>query len=67
MDAQTGVELGGAREEIFGGDGDDTITAADGLVDVIDCGLGVDAVVSYDRGLDVLVKCETVGALDGAR
>ena len=59
MDAQTAVDLGGAREEIFGGAGDDTITAADGLVDVIDCGLGLDTVVSYDRELDVLVDCET--------
>ncbi len=59
IDAQTAVELAGAREEIFGGDGDDTITAADGLVDEIDCGLGLDTVVSYDRGLDVLVDCET--------
>jgi Ca2+-binding RTX toxin-like protein len=53
------VDLAGAREEIFGGDGDDTITAADGLVDEIDCGLGLDTVVSYDRGLDVLLDCET--------
>jgi len=53
------VDLAGAREEIFGGDGEDTITAADGLVDVIDCGLGLDRVVSYDRGLDVLLDCET--------
>ena len=58
MDAQTAVNLAGAREEIFGGDQDDTITAADGLVDVIDCGLGLDTVVSYDRGLDKLVDCE---------
>ena len=53
------VDLAGAREEIFGGDGDDTITAADGVVDVVDCGLGLDRVVSYDRGLDVLLDCET--------
>lgn len=59
IDAQTAVELAGAREEIFGGDGDDTITAADGLVDEIDCGPGLDTVVAYDRRLDVLVDCET--------
>ena len=58
IDAQTAVELAGAPEKIFGGDGDDTITAADGLVDEIDCGAGLDTVVSYDRGLDVLVDCE---------
>ncbi len=48
----------GAPEKTFGGDGDDTITAADGLVDVIDCGPGLDTVVSYDRDLDVLLDCE---------
>ena len=53
------VDLAGAREEIFGGDGDDTITAGDGVEDEIDCGLGLDRVVSYDRGLDVLLDCET--------
>jgi Ca2+-binding RTX toxin-like protein len=54
------VDLAGAREEIFGGDGDDTITADDGVHDVIDCGPGLhDTVVSYDRGLDVLLDCET--------
>jgi Ca2+-binding RTX toxin-like protein len=53
------VDLAGSREEIFGGDGDDTITAGDGVEDEIDCGLGVDRVVSYDRGLDVLLGCET--------
>jgi hypothetical protein len=58
IDAQTAMDLGGAREQIFGGDGDDTITSADGLVDEIDCGLGRDTVVSYDRRLDVLVDCE---------
>jgi hypothetical protein len=67
IDAQTAVELDGAREEIFGGDGNDTITAADGLVDVIDCGLGMDKVDSYDTELDVLFDCETTEALDGAR
>jgi Ca2+-binding RTX toxin-like protein len=58
IDAQTTVDLAGAREEIFGGDGDDTIPAADGVQDVIECGPGLDTVVSYDRGLDVLVICE---------
>ena len=53
------MDLGGAREQIFGGDGDDTITAADGVVDEIDCGPGLnDTVVSYDTGLDVLLNCE---------
>jgi len=55
------VDLAGAPEKIFGGDGDDTITAADGLVDEIDCGPGLDTVVAYDTGLDMLVadSCET--------
>ena len=35
IDAQTAVDLGGAREHIFGSDGDDTVTAADGLIDEI--------------------------------
>jgi hypothetical protein len=59
IDAQTAVDLGGAREHIFGGDGNDIITAADGVLDEIDCGPGLhDMVVSYDTGLDVLVNCE---------
>jgi len=58
IDAQTAVDLAGAPEKIFGGDGDDTITATDGIQDEIDCGLGLDTVVSYDRGLDVVVNCE---------
>jgi Ca2+-binding RTX toxin-like protein len=58
IDAQTAVDLAGAPEQIFGGDGDDIITAADGVQDVIDCGLGRDTVYSYDTGLDVLVDCE---------
>jgi hypothetical protein len=49
-----------AREKIFGGDGNDTITAADGLVDEIDRGLGLDTVVSHDTGLDIVAdSCET--------
>ena len=60
IDAQTAVDLGGAPEHIFGGDGNDTITAADEVLDEIDCGPGLDdTVVSYDRGLDVLKDCET--------
>ena len=60
IDAQTAVDLGGAREHIFGGDGNDIITAADGVLDEIDCGPGLhDAVVSYDTGLDVLVNCDS--------
>jgi hypothetical protein len=47
-------------EGIYGGDGDDTITAADGVLDDIDCGEGTDTVVSYDRGLDELANCETL-------
>jgi Ca2+-binding RTX toxin-like protein len=58
IDAQTAVDLAGAVEHIFGGNDNDTITAADGVRDEIDCGLGVDTVVSYDTGLDVLVNCE---------
>lgn len=30
------------------------------MVDVIDCGLRLDTVVSYDRRLDELVNCETL-------
>jgi Ca2+-binding RTX toxin-like protein len=58
IDAQTAVDLAGAPEHIFGGNDNDTITAADGVQDEIDCGLGIDTVVSYDAGLDVLVGCE---------
>ncbi len=59
IDAQTAVDLAGAPEHIFGGNDNDTITAADGLVDEIDCGSGRDTVVSYDTGLDEpLVNCE---------
>src|SRR5215212_438637 len=45
------VDLAGAREEFFGGESDDTITAADGVKDVINCAPGLDTVVYYDRGL----------------
>jgi hypothetical protein len=58
IDAQTAVDLAGAPEQIFGGDQGDTITAADGVQDVIKCGPGFDTVVSYDTGLDVLEDCE---------
>jgi len=58
IDAQTAVGDWGTREHIFGGDGDDTITATDGVQYEIDCGLSLDTVVSYDRGLDVVVNCE---------
>ena len=67
IDAQTTVDLGGAKEKIYGGDQDDTITAADGLVDEIDCGPGLDTVVSHDRGLDVLVDCEDATSSATAR
>jgi hypothetical protein len=50
--------LGGAPERIFGGEGDDTIAAADRVKDVIDCGSGLDTVVSHDAGRDVLKDCE---------
>jgi hypothetical protein len=59
INAQTAVRFGEAREEIFGGDQDDTVAAADGVQDVIDCGSGLDTVVSYDAGLDELTNCET--------
>jgi hypothetical protein len=58
IDTQRAADVYGAREHIFGGHGDDTITAADGIQDVIDCGPGLDTVVSYDTGLDKLVNCE---------
>jgi Ca2+-binding RTX toxin-like protein len=66
IDAQTTVDLAGALEHIFGGNDNDTITAADGLVDVIDCGLGLDTVVSYDTGLDQLVKVGDVDTCENA-
>jgi Ca2+-binding RTX toxin-like protein len=58
IDAQRAVDVGGAPEKIFGGNDNDTITAADGVQDEIDCGSGLDTVVSYDTGLDVLMYCE---------
>jgi Ca2+-binding RTX toxin-like protein len=61
IDAQTAVDLAGAPEHIFGGNDNDTITAADGVQDTIDCGEGDDTVVSYDKGLDEpLENCEHV-------
>jgi Ca2+-binding RTX toxin-like protein len=59
IDVQTAVDLGGAPEHILGGNDNDTITAADGVQDTIDCGEGDDTVVSYDPGLDEpLMNCE---------
>jgi hemolysin type calcium-binding protein len=66
INAQWAADRGGAPERIFGDEGDDTIAAADGVKDVIDCGsdpdgLDQDTVVSHDdQGLDVLVDCERV-------
>ncbi len=60
INAVWAADRGGAREQISGGEGDDTIAAADGVKDEIDCGTGVDTVVSHDPGLDVLVDCERV-------
>jgi hypothetical protein len=54
--APTGENL--RHHGLRGEDGADTITAADGVEDVIHCGPGLDTVVSYDRGLDKLVDCE---------
>jgi len=44
-----------------------SMAASARLVDVIHCGSGLDTVVSYDRGPDVLVDCESTEALDSAR
>ena len=44
---------------VDGGTGNDTIRAADGIKDVIDCGEGTDT-VEYDRTLDVIKNCETL-------
>jgi Ca2+-binding RTX toxin-like protein len=59
IDAQRAADRGGDQEHIFGGTENDTIAAADGVKDLIDCGEGVDTVVSHDPGLDELVECET--------
>ena len=53
-----GLRGEGGENRVYGEDGADTITAADGVEDVIDCGPGLDTVVAYDRGLDKLVDCE---------
>jgi Ca2+-binding RTX toxin-like protein len=58
INAQLTAGLGAAPERIFGGEGDDTIAAADRVKDVIDCGAGLDTVVSHDAGRDVLMGCE---------
>lgn len=49
---------GPGRDVISAGAGDDTVNVADGEVDVVDCGPGVDTVVA-DR-FDVLRNCENV-------
>src|SRR5215213_3175384 len=51
---------GAGNDRLSGGDENDIITAADGLVDEIDCGLGLDTVVSHGTGLDIVAdSCET--------
>ena len=67
INAQWAADRGGAPEEIFGDEGDDTIAADDGVKDVIDCGPGVDTVVSHDRELDVLRNCEVIRATTTAQ
>jgi hypothetical protein len=44
---------------LFGGSGNDTILAADGKVDQVDCGLG-DNDTAYVDELDDVVNCENV-------
>jgi Ca2+-binding RTX toxin-like protein len=46
------------KDTVRGGRGDDEILAGDLHKDVIDCGPGVDT-VEFDKGLDVLIDCET--------
>ena len=48
----------GGADTIIGGDGDDTISARDGVADAIDCGVGNDT-ATVDA-LDSTVGCETV-------
>ena len=48
-----------ALDKGYGGDGDDVFTAEDGNKDLINCGLGDDTVLSFDKGLDVIsASCE---------
>ena len=49
---------GAGSDSYLGGPGDDLIAAADGVVDRVDCGDGLDA-VSADPG-DILTGCEAV-------
>jgi RTX calcium-binding nonapeptide repeat (4 copies) len=52
------LNAGGGQDRVDGGAGDDRIDARDGLVDVVDCGIGTDTVVA-DRG-DAVTNCEDV-------
>ena len=50
-------EAANTTDRAFGGGGNDEIFAADGFVDIIDCGKGNDTVV-YDASLDTVKGCE---------
>lgn len=52
------VEGGGGADVVDLGDGDDTAQTRDGVVDVVSCGPGADAVTA--DAMDELVGCETV-------
>jgi Ca2+-binding RTX toxin-like protein len=68
INAVWAADRGGAQEQIFGGNDNDTIAAKDGVKDVIDCGDGLsDTVVSHDVGLDVLKNCEVIQAATAAQ
>ena len=45
-------------DTIWGGPGNDDIEAFNGVKDMIDCGPGKKDKVTFDKGLDVLVRCE---------
>jgi Ca2+-binding RTX toxin-like protein len=46
---------GPGNDTLYGGAGNERLSGGE---DEIDCGLGFDTVVSYDKGLDVLEDCE---------
>lgn len=48
----------GSKDRSSGGDNNDTITADDGNVDVINCGRGKADTVHYDVGTDTIKNCE---------
>jgi hypothetical protein len=52
------IQLGAGRDRVIGGSGRESIEAADGEVDQIDCGPGVDEVEA--DAIDVVTNCETV-------